>query len=89
MNQLLIFITTFIIQFVISVEMNLIGILAPFLSQHFSIDESLVIRFSLGYSAVAILVPYLGVLADRHGKKINKICINSLSTWLFCSWIFH
>ncbi|NLL81669.1 MAG: MFS transporter [Tissierellia bacterium] len=69
MNQLLIFITTFIIQFVISVEMNLIGILAPFLSQHFSIDESLVIRFSLGYSAVAILVPYLGVLADRHGKK--------------------
>ncbi|MDD2446786.1 MAG: MFS transporter [Tissierellia bacterium] len=69
MNKLLVFITTFIIQFIIAMEMNMLGPLAPFLSQYFNIDDSLVIRFSLGFSAVAILVPFLGVLADRHGKK--------------------
>lgn len=69
MDQILMFLTTFIIQFIIATEMNLIAPLAPFLSQYFSIKDSSVILFNLGYSAVGILVPFLGVLADRHGKK--------------------
>lgn len=69
MNQILIFITTFIIQFVIAIEMNLIGPLAPFLSTYFNIADNYVILFNLGYSAVGILVPYLGIISDRFGKK--------------------
>ncbi len=69
MNQILIFVTTFIIQFVIATEMNLIGPLAPFLSNYFNIGDNYVILFNLGYSAVGILVPYLGIISDRFGKK--------------------
>lgn len=69
MGQILMFLTTFIIQFIIATEMNLIAPLAPFLSGYFGIKDSSVILFNLGYSAVGILVPFLGVLADRHGKK--------------------
>lgn len=69
MHNLLMFFTTFIIQFIIAVEMNLISPLAPYLSNYFGIKDSSVILFNLGYSAVGFLVPYLGVLADRYGKK--------------------
>lgn len=69
MNTILMFFTTFIIQFIIAMEMNLIGPLAPYLATYFSIQESSVMLFNLGYSAVGVFVPLLGVLADRHGKK--------------------
>lgn len=80
MSQLLIFITTFIIQFIIAIEMNMIGPLAPFLSKYFDIKDSTVILFNLGYSAVGILVPFLGILSDRYGKK--KILSFSLLLFL-------
>lgn len=69
MNQLLMFLSTFIIQFIIATEMNLISPLAPFLSQYFNIRDSSVVLFNLGYSIVGIFVPYLGILADKYGKK--------------------
>lgn len=69
MNTILMFFTTFIIQFIIAMEMNLIGPLAPYLATYFSIKDSSVMLFNLGYSAVGIFVPFLGVMADRHGKK--------------------
>ncbi len=69
MKQGLIFITTFIIQFIIAMEMNFIGPLAPFLAEYFSIRDSQVVYFNLGYSAVGLLVPLLGVWADRYGSK--------------------
>lgn len=69
MNQILMFLTTFIIQFIIATEMNLISPLAPFLSEYFNIKDSSVVLFNLGYSFVGILVPYLGILADKYGKK--------------------
>lgn len=49
--------------------MNLISPLAPFLSQYFNIRDSSVVLFNLGYSIVGIFVPYLGILADKYGKK--------------------
>lgn len=85
MNQLLIFVTTFIIQFAITIEMNLIGPLAPFLSDYFNIDDSNVILFNLGYSAVGILVPYLGILSDRVGKK--KMLSIALIMFIFGTFI--
>ena len=69
MNTFLMFLTTFIIQFIIAMEMNLIGPLAPYLATYFHIRDSSVMLFNLGYSAVGIFVPLLGVMADRHGKK--------------------
>lgn len=69
MNQLLIFITTFIIQFIIAIEMNMVGPLAPFLSEYFNIKDSYVILLNLGFSAVGILVPFIGIMSDRVGKK--------------------
>lgn len=69
MNQILMFTTTFIIQFIIAMEMNFIGPLAPFLSTYFNIKDSQVIYFNLGYASVGLLVPLLGVWADRYGNK--------------------
>ncbi|WP_353096478.1 MFS transporter [Tissierella praeacuta] len=69
MNSFLMFLTTFLIQLVVAIEMGIVGPLAPFLANHFSIKESMVILFNLGYSAIGFLVPYLGVFADKHGKK--------------------
>ncbi len=69
MNTFLMFLTTFIIQFIIAMEMNLMGPLAPYLATYFSIPQARVMLFNLGYSAVGVFVPLLGVLADRHGKK--------------------
>lgn len=85
MNLLLMFITTFLIQLVVTAEMNIIGPLAPFLSLHFNINESMVILFNLGYSAAGFFVPYLGVFADKHGKKRSLII--SLSLFIFGSII--
>ncbi len=69
MHTILMFLTTFIIQFIIAMEMNLISPLAPYLATYFEIRDSSVMLFNLGYSAVGIFVPFLGVMADRHGKK--------------------
>jgi predicted MFS family arabinose efflux permease len=69
MNQILIFSVTFIIQFIIAMEMNFIGPLAPFLAVYFGIRDSQVIYFNLGYSAVGLLVPFFGVWADKYGNK--------------------
>lgn len=69
MNTILMFFTTFIIQFIIAMEMNLISPLAPYLATYFAIKDSSVMLFNLGYSVVGIFVPLLGVIADRHGKK--------------------
>lgn len=73
MNHILMFITTFLIQIIIAVEMGVIGPLAPFLAKYFSINEGMVMFFNLGYSAVGFLVPYLGVFADKHGKKKSLV----------------
>ncbi|MGJ0846126.1 MFS transporter [Tissierella praeacuta] len=69
MNSILMFLTTFLIQLIIAMEMGIVGPLAPFLANHFSIKEGMVILFNLGYSAIGFLVPYLGVFADKQGKK--------------------
>jgi MFS family permease len=63
------FFTTFFIQLIIAAEMNLIAPLAPFLSQYFGIRDSSVILFNIGFSLVGLLVPILGVFADKYGKK--------------------
>lgn len=73
MKLILMFFTTFLIQLLVTVEMNIIGPLAPFLANHFNIDDSMVILFNLGYSAVGFLVPYLGLFADKYGKKKSLI----------------
>lgn len=69
MSQILIFLTTFIIQFMIAMEMNFIGPLAPYLAVYFGIRDSQVVYFNLGYSAVGLLVPLFGVWADKYGTK--------------------
>ncbi|MDY0235152.1 MAG: MFS transporter [Gudongella sp.] len=69
MKQRLMFITIFIIQFIIAMEMNFIGPLAPFFSNYFDIKASQVVYFNLGYSLVGIFVPIFGVWADRFGNK--------------------
>ena len=81
MNTTLMFFTTFIIQFIIAMEMNLIGPLAPYLASYFNIKDSSVMLFNLGYSAVGIFVPFLGVMADRHGKK--RILSFALGVYIF------
>ncbi|MBU5310553.1 MFS transporter [Tissierella carlieri] len=73
MNNILMFSTTFLIQIIIAIEMGVIGPLAPFLAKHFSINEGMVMLFNLGYSAVGFLVPYLGVFADKYGKKKSLV----------------
>ncbi len=69
MRLFLMFFTTFFIQLIIATEMNLIAPLAPFLSQYFGIKDSSVILFNIGFSLVGVLVPILGVFADKYGKK--------------------
>ena len=69
MKRKFMFLTTFLIQIIIAAEMAIIGPLSPFLAIYFSIDQSMVILLSLGYSAVGFLVPYLGVFGDKFGKK--------------------
>ncbi len=69
MNLFLMFFTTFFIQLIIAMEMNFIGPLAPFLSKYFNIKDSSVILFNIGFSLVGLLVPILGVFADKYGKK--------------------
>lgn len=69
MSQILIFLTTFIIQFMIAMEMNFIGPLAPYLAGYYGIRDSQVVYFNLGYSAVGLLVPLFGVWADKFGTK--------------------
>lgn len=69
MNYTLMFLTTFLIQLIIAAEMCITGPLAPFLATYFSIEQNMVILLNLGYSAVGFFVPYLGVFADKYGKK--------------------
>ena len=49
--------------------MNIIAPLAPFLSQYFNIKDSSVIMFNIGFSLVGLLVPILGIFADKYGKR--------------------
>lgn len=69
MNLFLMFFTTFLIQLIISMEMNLIGPMAPFLAQYFGIKASSVVLFNIGFSLIGLLVPFLGAFADKYGKK--------------------
>ncbi|TJX65158.1 MFS transporter [Soehngenia saccharolytica] len=65
----LVFVCVFIIQFIIALEMNFIGPLAPFLSSFFGIKGSNVILLNLGYSLSGMFVPIIGYLSDKYGKK--------------------
>lgn len=85
MNNILMFITTFLIQLIIATEMGVIGPLVPFLANYFDIKDSMVILFHLGYSLVGLLVPFLGVFADKYGKR-KSIAI-SLIVFIFGSII--
>lgn len=85
MNSFLMFVTTFLIQLIVAIEMGVIGPLAPFLASHFEIKDSMVILFHLGYSLVGLLVPFLGVFADKYGKR-KSIAI-SLVLFVFGSII--
>ena len=69
MKRNFMFLTTFLIQLIVAAEMAIIGPLSPFLALYFSIDQSMVILLSFGYSAIGLLVPYLGVFGDKFGKK--------------------
>lgn len=69
MKRNIMFSATFLIQLVVAAEMAIIGPLSPFLALYFSIDQSMVMLLNLGYSAVGVLVPYLGVFGDKFGKK--------------------
>ena len=69
MQNFLMFFTTFFIQLIIAVEMNLVAPLAPYLSDYFGINPSSVILFNIGFSIVGLLVPILGAFADKYGKK--------------------
>ncbi len=73
MNNILMFVTTFLIQLIIAVEMAVIGPLAPYLAKYFLIKENMVILFNLGYSIVGFFVPYLGIFADKFGKKKSLV----------------
>ena len=64
-----VFISVFIIQFIIALEMNFIGPLAPFLANYFGIRGSNVILLNLGYSLSGMFVPFIGYLSDKYGKK--------------------
>lgn len=69
MNRIFMFSICILIQYIIATEMAIIGPLAPFLATYFSIDQSMVMVLNLGYSAVGFFVPYLGIFADKFGKK--------------------
>lgn len=73
MKYFLMFLTTFLIQLIITTEMNIIAPMAPFLSQYFNIKDSSVIMFNIGFSLVGLLIPVLGILADRYGKRKSLI----------------
>lgn len=69
MKRLYMFLTCFLIQYIVATEMAIIGPLAPFLATYFAIDQAKVMLLNLGYSAVGFFVPYLGIFADKFGKK--------------------
>lgn len=69
MNRGFMFLVCFLIQYIVATEMAIIGPLAPFLATYFSIDQGMVMILNLGYSAVGFFVPYLGIFADKFGKK--------------------
>ena len=69
MKKLHMFLSCFFIQYIVATEMAIMGPLAPFLASYFAIDQAKVMLLNLGYSAVGFLVPYLGIFADKFGKK--------------------
>lgn len=81
MNLFLIFSTSFIIQLIISMEMNAVGPLAPYLATYFNIPSSSVIMLNIGFSLIAFIIPIFGAWADKHGKK--KYIIISLISFIF------
>lgn len=60
MNLFLIFSTSFIIQLIISMEMNAVGPLAPYLATYFNIPSSTVIMLNIGFSLVGFIIPFFG-----------------------------
>ncbi|WP_026894790.1 MFS transporter [Clostridiisalibacter paucivorans] len=80
MNIFLILVTTFLIQFIIYLEMNFINPLIPYISSIFNINESSVIYLNIGFSIVGLLVPLLGIWADKYSKK--RILIFSMFSFL-------
>lgn len=69
MKKLHMFLSCFFIQYIVATEMAIMGPLAPFLASYFAIDQAKVMLLNLGYSAVGFLVPYLGIFADKFGKR--------------------
>lgn len=69
MKRSYMFLICFFIQYIVATEMAIIGPLSPFLATYFGIDQGMVMLLNLGYSAVGFLVPYLGIFADKYGKK--------------------
>ena len=69
MSLFLIFLTGFLIHLIISMELNTISPIAPYLANYFNIADSSVITLSLGFSVVGLFVPLLGIWADKYGKK--------------------
>lgn len=69
MNLYLMLFTTFFIQLIIAMEMNIIAPLAPYIANYFNIKDSYVLLFNIGFSLVGLFVPFLGAFADKYGKK--------------------
>lgn len=69
MNLFLIYFTGFLIHIIISMELNTVSPIAPYLASYFNIPDSSVITLGLGFSLMGLFVPLLGVWADKHGKK--------------------
>lgn len=80
MKKSYMFLVCFLIQYIIATEMAVIGPLAPFLATYFGIDQGMVMLLNLGYSAVGFFVPYLGIFADKFGKKRSLTISLSLFT---------
>ncbi|NLV77659.1 MAG: hypothetical protein GX023_11955 [Tissierellia bacterium] len=64
MNLYLMLFTTFFIQLIIAMEMNIIAPLAPYIANYFNIKDSYVLLFNIGFSLVGLFVPFLGAFAD-------------------------
>ena len=70
MSLFLIFLTGFLIHLIISMELNTISPIAPYLANYFNIADSSVITLSLGFSVVGLFVPLLGI--DRKSTRLNS-----------------
>ena len=69
MNLFLIYLTGFLIHLIVSMELNTVSPITPYLATYFNIADSSVISLSLGFSLIGFYVPFFGLWADKHGKK--------------------